>query len=331
MYLGSSQVYSANPITITAQPTNQTSSGGAATFTVSATASPGYTISYQWQYYSVYNTGSSNISGATSATLSLTGLASGLDNGNQYSCVLSTTGYSVVSNSATLTVPNKITITGQPSNQTITGTTASFTCTATISGGGTPSYTWYRQSLGIGSFLAVSGGTSSTLSLSGLSQSSNNGDKYFCQVSYSNEAVVTSSTATLTVGTGSAAWASKSSNWTAASFSGGGTSASDKFFKASLGDSAIDGAYATVPGAGTVRVTSTSVDCSTDFKIYKNGTVAYTFPDNSGDGTGVYSGVIPATGTNSCSITVASGAVIRIANSGDHTAFQNLYIWWESA
>jgi hypothetical protein len=129
----------------------------------------------------------------------------------------------------------------------------------------------------------------------------------------------------------SAAWTSKSTNWTAASFSGGGTSASDKFFKASLGDSAIDGAYATVPGAGTVRVTSTSVDCATDFKIYKNGTAAYTLPDNSGDGTGVYSGVIPATGTNSCSITVAAGAVIRIANSGDHTAFQNLYIWWETA
>jgi len=60
-------------------------------------------------------------------------------------------------------------------------------------------------------------------------------------------------------------------------------------------------------------------------------TVAYTLPDNSGDGTGVYSGVIPASGTNSCSITVAAGAVITIANSGDHTAFQNLYIWWETA
>lgn len=129
----------------------------------------------------------------------------------------------------------------------------------------------------------------------------------------------------------SAAWSSKSTNWTAVSFSGGGLSSSDKFYKASVGDSALDAAYATVPGAGTVRVTSTSVDCASDFRIYKNGTVAYTLPDNSGDGTGVYSGVIPASGTNSCSITVAAGAVIRIANSGDHTAFQNLYIWWETA
>jgi len=132
-------------------------------------------------------------------------------------------------------------------------------------------------------------------------------------------------------GGGAGSWSSKSTNWTSVGFSGNGTSSSDKFYKASIGDSVFDAAYATVPGAGTVKVTATSLDCGNNFVIYKNGVAAYTFYDNSGDGTGVISGVIPATGTNSCSFVVASGTVVRFGNSGDHTAFQNLYIWWETA
>lgn len=132
-------------------------------------------------------------------------------------------------------------------------------------------------------------------------------------------------------GGGGSGWTSKSTNWTSVGFSGTGLSSTDKFFKASIGDSAFDAAYATVPGAGTVRVTTTSFDAGGNWVIYKNGTAAYTFADNSGDGTGITAGVIPASGTNSCSITVAAGAVIRFGNSGDHTAFQNLYIWWETA
>jgi len=319
MYLGSTQVYSANPITITAQPTNQTSSGGAATFSVSATASPGYTISYQWQYYSPYNTGSSNISGATSATLSLTGLASGLDNGNQYSCILSTTGYSVVSSSATLTVPNRITITVQPSSQTITGTTASFTCTATISGGGTPSYTWYRQNLGIGSFLAVSGGTSSTLSLSGLSQSSNNGDKYFCQVSYSNEAVVTSSTATLTVGTGSVnKLAIARNNGSTASFSGTGVSGAPYTRSAGYYYDDAEGVshYTfTLNASGTVYMScncADETDSGQTFSFRKNGT-AFATSGNGGQS------------SFSANTTGSSGDVFKItANSASGSWSQQL-------
>jgi len=327
MYLGSTQVYSANPITITAQPTNQTSSGGAATFSVSATASPGYTISYQWQYYSAYNTGTSNISGATSATLSLTGLASGLDNGNQYSCILSTTGYSVVSSSATLTVPNRITITVQPSSQTITGTTASFTCTATISGGGTPSYTWYRQNLGIGSFLAVSGGTSSTLSLSGLSQSSNNGDKYFCQVSYSNEAVVTSSTATLTIGSVSSAWTSQNSQWLSAfptSGAYGSGTTSSKFYRASI--DGFDAASARVVSAGTVYIYAQQGAADFSLVIKKNGSAVFTGNDSGGNG---FQGNIGTSLASPVSFSVAASDLITFGASGDNAYYTNLYIWWQ--
>jgi hypothetical protein len=136
-----------------------------------------------------------------------------------------------------------------------------------------------------------------------------------------------------TGGGGGSGWTSKSTNFcsSANGWSGGGTSASDKFYKSATADAAFDAAYATVPGAGTVRLTTTSFDCANNWVIYKNGTAAYTFSDNSGDGTGIYGGVIPATGTNSCSITVAAGAVIRFGNTGDHTVFQNVYIWWETA
>jgi len=129
-------------------------------------------------------------------------------------------------------------------------------------------------------------------------------------------------------GGGGGAWSSKSTNFVFAS--GGGTSASDKYFSSAKADSAFDAAYATVPGAGTVKVTSTSFDCGNAFIIYKNGAVAYTYPEDA-PGDGITGGVIPATGTRSCSISVLANAVIRFGSSGDHTAFQNLYVWWETA
>jgi hypothetical protein len=74
-----------------------------AAFTVSAFFS-GNTITYQWQVSTDGGTTFANVSGATSPTLSLSGLTTA-DNGKRYRCVLSATGASSVnSNSATLTV-----------------------------------------------------------------------------------------------------------------------------------------------------------------------------------------------------------------------------------
>lgn len=139
-------------------------------------------------------------------------------------------------------------------------------------------------------------------------------------------------------GGGGSGWTSKSANFcsNANGWSGGGTSASDKFYKSTVSDSAFDAAFATVPGPGVVRVTTTSFDCAGNWVIYKNGTSAYTYSDNT-NGDGILAGSIPATGTNSCSITISSAdcsisnPVIRFGSTGDHTAFSNLYIWWESA
>jgi hypothetical protein len=74
----------------------------AATFSVGAVSTA--TLSYQWQLSTDGGTTFSNISGATSATLSLSGLTTG-DSGKRYRCVVSATGTSsVTSDPATLTV-----------------------------------------------------------------------------------------------------------------------------------------------------------------------------------------------------------------------------------
>jgi hypothetical protein len=79
------------------------SSTVSATFTVSAYLASG-TPTYQWQSSTDAGTTWANVSGATSATLSLSGLTAA-DNGKRYRCIVSATGVSsVTTNSATLTV-----------------------------------------------------------------------------------------------------------------------------------------------------------------------------------------------------------------------------------
>jgi hypothetical protein len=79
------------------------SSTAVAAFSVSAFFS-GNTLAYQWQSSTDAGTTWSNVLGATSVTLSLSGLTTA-DNGKRYRCILSATGVaSVTTNSATLTV-----------------------------------------------------------------------------------------------------------------------------------------------------------------------------------------------------------------------------------
>lgn len=91
-------------ITVSAQPANQTAVAGAATFSVTATATSG-TVTYQWQVASATSTRYSNIGGATSASLALTGLVVG-DNGKKYRVIIGTDNGAakVTSTAATLTV-----------------------------------------------------------------------------------------------------------------------------------------------------------------------------------------------------------------------------------
>jgi hypothetical protein len=96
-------------ITISAQPTAQTAVEGAATFEVTATVNSG-TVTYQWQKKEANATKWANVTGATSATLALTGLTNAADNGDQYRVVLgSNSGAKKVnSDAAVLTVAEEV-------------------------------------------------------------------------------------------------------------------------------------------------------------------------------------------------------------------------------
>lgn len=87
---------------ITSQPTTVlTPSGQDATFTLTATGSP--TPSYQWYVRPAGNPTFSPISGATTNTLSLTGVSAAMS-GNRYYCVVSNVGDTVTSDTVYLYV-----------------------------------------------------------------------------------------------------------------------------------------------------------------------------------------------------------------------------------
>lgn len=91
-------------ITIGTQPANQNTSSGAATFTVAATVDQSGTITYQWQKRTSSSGRFANVSGATSASLALTGQTAA-NTGNQYRVKINTSkgAAEVVSSIATLT------------------------------------------------------------------------------------------------------------------------------------------------------------------------------------------------------------------------------------
>ena len=93
---------SANDITITGQPQNvDTTAGTASSFTVTATGA----TSYQWQVQTPTDVGFVNISGETSATLSLAAADVTVDaSGNRYRCKLTS------SSGAAYTVPAMLTV-----------------------------------------------------------------------------------------------------------------------------------------------------------------------------------------------------------------------------
>ena len=190
-------------ITIGTQPTAQTASGGTASFTVAATITNGATLSYQWQRQALGAGNYSSVSGATSPTLSLTGLTNLGNDQDSYRCVVSGTdnASSVTSSAAILTAPAPvITIDTQPTAQTSSNQTATFSVVASVTAGATLSYQWQRQALGTGGYAAISGQTSATLSLTGLTNTANNADNYRCVVSATDGATnVTSTAAALTV------------------------------------------------------------------------------------------------------------------------------------
>lgn len=130
---------------------------------------------------------------------------------------------------------------------------------------------------------------------------------------------------TVAAGGGGATFSSFNTAWNAIGFTGSGTSGSPYTKAIYTGGPAGDGAQATVVSTGTVRITCNNFSCDTDFVIYKNGTAAVTYFDNSG-GNGFQLGVVDAT------ISVNAGDTIRLGTSGgsDYIGWQQaLNIWWQ--
>lgn len=123
----------AAPTSITAHPQNASVCEGASvTFSVTASGS---NLTYQWRR------NGTNISGATQATLALSGVTQA--QAGSYDCVVSgACGQPVTSNAATLTISPQTTITAQPQSATVCqGASVTFTVTAT---GNNLRYQWKK-------------------------------------------------------------------------------------------------------------------------------------------------------------------------------------------
>jgi len=140
---------------ITTQPQSQTVTAGAnVTFTVAASGSPAPTL--QWKK------GTTNISGATSTTLTLNNVQAG--DAGTYTAVATNSAGTATSNGAVLTVnPAAVApaFTTQPQSQTVTAG-ANVTFTVAASGSPAPTLQWQKNTVNI------SGATGTTLTLSNV-------------------------------------------------------------------------------------------------------------------------------------------------------------------
>jgi hypothetical protein len=179
-------------VTIGTAPANQYVSSGAATFSVSATASNSGSLEYQWQR-KVPNGRFVNISNETNSTLVLSDQTLA-NTGTQYRVVVGSSigANKVTSSSATLTFrPTYISV--QPVNVNTSEGGATLTVTA-VAPSGTKSYQWQQRAVGGTTWTNV-GTDSATLSLTGLSASKE------IRVTVSNDNLdpdVVSTTATVT-------------------------------------------------------------------------------------------------------------------------------------
>ena len=173
---------------ITTQPANQTACvGGNATFTVASTGT------YQWQV----NTGAgfSNITGATSATYTLTGATVALS-GNTYRCIVAGQCGSTTSSAATLTVNTLPSIATQPTSLTqCTGTSASFSVGAS---GSSITYQWQVSTDGGTTYADITGANATTYTIASTVLAQNN-NRYRCVVSGACAPAAISTAATLTL------------------------------------------------------------------------------------------------------------------------------------
>lgn len=183
--------------TVTINPASQTVvSGSSATFVAAASGDPAPTV--QWQVSPNSSGAFTDISGATSTTLTFTTALA--DSGKRYQAVFTNASGTATTSAATLTVTaNLPNITTQPANLSRTsGQTATFSATAT----NFTSVIWQNRASSTGTFTNMPSSSvttsGSTTSISFTAFSSLNGSQYRA-IFTSADGSVTSNTATLTV------------------------------------------------------------------------------------------------------------------------------------
>jgi len=145
------------PVIVTTSPVNtEVCSGSNASFTVAGSSVPA--IIYQWEVSTNGGSTWTAITGANSATYTISGVITVMNN-NQYRCQLSngTCTTPAVSNAAILTVRQlpSVGLTAAPLTSLLPGQTTTLTATPTSSTGGTLTTTWTLN----GSPISVTGNT----------------------------------------------------------------------------------------------------------------------------------------------------------------------------
>jgi len=166
LILDNVKVYSIiDPVLITSQPVSVTNAPGTtANFSVVVT---GTAPVYQWQKNGVNLANGGTVSGATTATLTLTGVTP--FDGANYTCVMTNVSLTVTSAVAVLSITGPPVITAQSTDTTNgAGTTMNFSVTVA---GTTPlSYQWQKNLADLPNGGNASGATSATLTLTNVSQ-----------------------------------------------------------------------------------------------------------------------------------------------------------------
>lgn len=183
-----------DPASLTSQPNSNTACEGSnVNFSVAAI---GTNVTYQWQVSTDGGATFTNITGATSTTLSLSNINAAMNN-NRYRAVLfscSATGLN--SEAAVLTVNAQSVVTSQPNNITsCVGNNVSFS--ASVSGNNV-NYQWQVSTDGGITFTNIAGEVSATLQLNNLTIDMNN-NQYRVSISGDCTPLLSSSAATLLV------------------------------------------------------------------------------------------------------------------------------------
>jgi len=185
-------------ITITKQPADVTAVNGSGnvTFTVAATGT-GLTYQWFWRKNSTLAWSAYGTAGSDKTSLSVGAITA--RNGFQYYCkVTNSSGQTLDSNIATLTVSSAIVITKQPANVTAANGSGNVTFSVGATGNGLI-YQWYWRRGGSTEWTAYGTAGSEKTSISIGAITARNGFEYYCKITDSTGNVISTNAATLTV------------------------------------------------------------------------------------------------------------------------------------